>query len=136
LFIDLDGCNNFFDSFRFLFLQFFLLPWLFLAKSMMRWNIFSIDHVAYVKVWSKLEGTPLIVDVELDLPLADVDSSPNGLEERPPKNEWWLLPFSHLEHHKVDRDEVVSDLHRHIYGDAQRIANGVVAQLQTHSCRL
>jgi hypothetical protein len=24
-------------------------------------------------VWSKLEGTPLTVDVELDLPLPDVD---------------------------------------------------------------
>jgi hypothetical protein len=47
-----------------------------------------------------------------------------------------FLPFSHLEHHEINRDEVASDLHGHIHGDAQRIANGVVTQLQAHGCRL
>jgi hypothetical protein len=77
----------------------------------MRWNIFNFDHIAYLEAWSKLEKTPLAVDVKLDFPLADVDGSCDGLEERPLKDEWWLLPFSHLEHHKVDADEVVYDLH-------------------------
>jgi hypothetical protein len=95
----------------------------------MRRNIFNFNHVAYLEAWSKLEGTPLAVNVELDLPLANVNGSSHGLEERPPKNEWWLLPLSHLEYHKVDGDEVVSDLHGHIFGDAQEIANGVVTQL-------
>jgi hypothetical protein len=31
---------------------------------------------------------------------------------------------------------VVSDLHGHIFGDAQGIANGVVTQLKAHDCRL
>jgi hypothetical protein len=31
---------------------------------------------------------------------------------------------------------VVSDLHGHIFDDAQGIANGVIAQLKTHTCRL
>jgi hypothetical protein len=31
---------------------------------------------------------------------------------------------------------VVSDLHGHIFGDAQWIANGVITQLQTHIHRL
>jgi hypothetical protein len=31
---------------------------------------------------------------------------------------------------------VVSDLHGHIFGDAQGIANGVITQLQAHTCRL
>jgi hypothetical protein len=31
---------------------------------------------------------------------------------------------------------VVSDLHRHIFGDAQGIANGVITQLQAHTRRL
>jgi hypothetical protein len=57
---------------------------------------------------------------------ADVNSSSDGLEERPPKDKRRLLPFSHLEHHKVDGDDVVSDLHEHIQDDAQRIANRVV----------
>jgi hypothetical protein len=60
----------------------------------MRWNIFNFDHVAYLEGWSKLERTPLAIDVELDLPLADVDGSSHGLEERPPKDEWWLLLLS------------------------------------------
>jgi hypothetical protein len=46
----------------------------------MRWNIFNIDHDAYLEAWSKLEITFLDVDVELDLSLADVDSSSDGLE--------------------------------------------------------
>jgi hypothetical protein len=45
-------------------------------------------------VWSKLEGTSLTVDVELDLSLADVDSSSHDLEERPPKDEWRTLSLS------------------------------------------
>jgi hypothetical protein len=77
----------------------------------MKQNIFNFDHVAYLEAWSKLERTPLDVNVELDLPLADIDGSSHGLEEGPPKDEWWLLPLSHLEYHKVDGDEVVSDLH-------------------------
>jgi hypothetical protein len=52
----------------------------------MRWNIFNNDHVAYLEAWSKLEGTPLAIDVKLDLSLADVDSSFGSLEERPPKD--------------------------------------------------
>jgi hypothetical protein len=73
LFLDLDGCNNFFDFLYFLLLRLFLLPLLFLTNVTMRWDIFNFDHVAYLEVWSKLEGTPLTVDVELDLPLPDVD---------------------------------------------------------------
>jgi hypothetical protein len=80
-------------------------------------------------VWSKFESTSLTIDVELDLSLADISDGSDGLEERPPKDEWWLLSFSHLEHHKVDANELVFDLHKHIYGDAQRIVNGVVTQL-------
>jgi hypothetical protein len=37
---------------------------------------------------------------------------------------------------KVDGDEVVFDLHGNIYDDAQRVANGVATQLQTHCRRL
>jgi hypothetical protein len=92
----------------------------------MMWNIFNFDHVAYLEVWLKLEGTPLTIDVELDLPLPDFHGSSHGLEKGPPKYEWQLLPFSHLEHHKVEGDEVVSDFHGNIHGDAQRVANGVV----------
>jgi hypothetical protein len=77
-------------------------------------------------VWSKLEGTPLAINVELDLPLANINSSSHGLEERPPKDEWWLLPLSHLEFHEVDGDEVVSDLRGNIFGDAQGIVNAVI----------
>jgi hypothetical protein len=58
----------------------------------MRWNIFNFDHIAYLKVWSKNEGTPLAVDVELDLPLPDVNGSSHGLKEGPSKDEWRLLP--------------------------------------------
>jgi hypothetical protein len=78
----------------------------------------------------------LSVDIEHDLPLANINSSSHGLEERPPKDERRLLPLSHLEHHEVDGDEVVSDLHGHIFGNAQGIANGVISQLQTHTHRL
>jgi hypothetical protein len=102
----------------------------------MRWNIFNFDHVAYLEEWSRLERTPLAVNVELDLPLVDVVGSSHSLEERPPKDEWWLLPLSHLEYHKVDGDEVVSNLHRHIFGDAQGVVNGVVTELQAHARRL
>jgi hypothetical protein len=59
----------------------------------MRQNIFNFDHIAYLEAWSKLEGTSLAVDVELDLPLADVDGSSHSLEERHPKDEWRLSPF-------------------------------------------
>jgi hypothetical protein len=31
---------------------------------------------------------------------------------------------------------VVSDLHGYIFGNVQEIANGVISQLQTHTCRL
>jgi hypothetical protein len=62
----------------------------------MRWNILNFDHIAYLKEWLKLEGTPLVVDVELDLPIADIDGSSHGLEKRPPKDEWWFLPSQAL----------------------------------------
>jgi hypothetical protein len=58
-------------------------------------------------VWSKLEGTALSVNVELDLPLANVNGSSYDLEERTPKDECCILPLYHLEYHKVDGDEVV-----------------------------
>jgi hypothetical protein len=32
--------------------------------------------------------------VELDLPLAKINGSSHSLEEKPPKDEWWLLPLS------------------------------------------
>jgi hypothetical protein len=99
----------------------------------MRWNVFNFDHVAYLETWSKLERTPLAVNVELDLPLADINGSSHGLKGRPPKDERWILPLSHVEYHKVDGDEVVSDIHGHIFGDAQGVANGVVTQLQAHA---
>jgi hypothetical protein len=89
----------------------------------MRWNIFNFNHIACLELWSELERTPFSVNIEHDLPLANINSSSHGLEERPPKDERRLLPLSHLEHHKVDRDEVVSDLHGYIFGNAQRIAN-------------
>jgi hypothetical protein len=69
---------------------------------MMRWNIFNFNHIAYLEAWSKLESTFLAINVKVDLPLANINSSSHGLEERPPKDEWWLLPFSHLEYHEVD----------------------------------
>jgi hypothetical protein len=47
-----------------------------------------------------------------------------------------LIPLSHLEHHEVDGDEVVSDLHGYIFGNAQGIANEVISQLQTYTRRL
>jgi hypothetical protein len=84
----------------------------------MRRNIFIFNHIAYLEMWSKLEGTPFSVDVEHDFPLANINGSSHSLEERPPKDEWWLLPLSHLEYHEVDGDEVMSDLHGHIFGDA------------------
>jgi hypothetical protein len=133
LFLCLDGCNNFLDL---LLLRLFLLPWFFLNNATMMWNIFNFNNIAYLEAWSKLEGTPFAVNVELDLPLANINIISNGLEERPPKDEWWLLPLSHLEYHEVDGDEVVSNLHRHIFGDAQGIANGVITQLQAHARRL
>jgi hypothetical protein len=102
----------------------------------MRWNIFNINHIAYLEVWSKLERTLLDVNVKVDLPLADINSSSHGLEERPPKDEWWLLPLSRLEYHEVDGDYVMSNLHGNIFGDAQGIANGVITQLQAHTRRL
>jgi hypothetical protein len=108
LFLYLDGCNNLFDFLRSLLLRLFLLPSLLLTYTTMRWNIFKFYHIAYLKALLRLEGTTLAVDVDLDLPLADVDGSSHDLEERPPKDEWWLLPLSHLEHHEVDGDEVVS----------------------------
>jgi hypothetical protein len=123
LFLCLDGCNNFLDL---LLLRLFLLPWFFLNNPTMMWNIFNFNNIAYLEAWSKLEGTPFAVNVELDLPLANINIISNGLEERPPKDEWWLLPLSHLEYHEVDGDEVVSNLHGHIFGDAQGIANGVI----------
>jgi hypothetical protein len=88
LFLYLDGCNNLFDFLRFHLLRLFLLSWLFLTNATMRRNIFNFDHISYIKAWSKLEKTPLTADVELDLPLADVDGSSHCLEERPPKDEW------------------------------------------------
>jgi hypothetical protein len=59
----------------------------------MRQNIFNFYNIAYLKAWSKLERTSLAVDVELDLPLADVDGTSHFLEERPPKDGLWLLPL-------------------------------------------
>jgi hypothetical protein len=103
---------------------------------MMRWNIFNFNHIAYLEAWLKLERTPIAVNVELDLPLANMNGRSHGLEETPPKDEWWLLPLSHFEYHEVNGDEVVSDLHGHIFGDAQGIANGVITQLQAHTRRL
>jgi hypothetical protein len=136
LFLCLDGCNNFLDLLRFLLLRLFLLPWFFLNNVTMRWTIFNFNPIACLEAWSKLEGTLFAVNVKLDLPLANINGSSQGIEEMPPKDEWWLLPLSHLEYHEVDGDEVVSDLHGHIFGDAQGIANGVVTQLQTHTRRL
>jgi hypothetical protein len=100
----------FFDSF------FFFSPSFFLGSSytMIRWNIFNFNHIAYLEAWSKLEGTSFSDDVEHDLPLANINSSSHGLEEGPPKDERRLLPLSHLEHHEVDGDEMVFDLHGHI----------------------
>jgi hypothetical protein len=134
LFLDLDRCDNFFDFF--LLLRLFLLPWFFLTNAMIRWNIFNFDHIAYLEAWSKLQGIPLAVDVELDLPLLDVDDRSHDIEEGPPKDEWRLLPLSHLEHHEVGRDEVVFDIHGDIHGGTHRIANGVITQLQAHGRRL
>jgi hypothetical protein len=68
----------------------------------MRWNIFKSNHIAYFEAWPKLERTLLAVNVEVDLPLANINSSSHVLEERPPKDDWWLLPLSHLEYHEVD----------------------------------
>jgi len=69
-----------------------------------RRNIFDIDHVSYLEAWTKLELACGAIDVELDLPLANVDVRPCGLEERPPKYERCLAPFSHIENHKVNGD--------------------------------
>ena len=66
----------------------------------MRRNIFDIDHVAYLDAWTKLELACGAIDVELDLPLANIDVRPCGLEERPPKNVRRLAPFSHIENQK------------------------------------
>jgi hypothetical protein len=89
----------------------------------MRWNILNFNHIAYLEAWSKIERTLLAVNVKVDLPFANINSSSHGLEERPPKDEWWLLPLSHLEYHEVNRDEVMCNLHEHIFGDAQGIAS-------------
>jgi hypothetical protein len=72
----------------------------------MRWNIFNFNHISYLEAWSKLETTLLVVYVKVNLPLGIINSSSHGLEERPPNDEWWLLPLSHLEYHEVDGDEV------------------------------
>jgi hypothetical protein len=66
----------------------------------MRWNIFNFNHIAYLEAWPKLERTFLAINVEVDPPLANINSSSHGLEERSPKDEWWLLPLSHLEYHE------------------------------------
>jgi hypothetical protein len=93
LFLCLDRCNIFLDFLHvlllwlLLLLQPFLLPWLFLNNTTMRWNILNLNLISYLKTWSKLEGTPFSVDVEHDLRLANINSSSHGLEERPPKDE-------------------------------------------------
>jgi hypothetical protein len=79
LFLYLDGCNNFLDFLHFLLLR------LFLNNTTIRRNVFNFNHVSYLKAWSKLEGTPITVNVELDLPLANINGSSHGLEERPRK---------------------------------------------------
>jgi hypothetical protein len=101
----------------------------------MRWNIFNFDHVAYLEAWSKLERTSLVVNVELDLPLPTSIVAPTVLRKGLPRMSGGFS-LSHLEYHKFDGDEVVSDLHGHIFGDAQGVANGVVTQLQAHARRL
>ena len=57
-----------------------------------------------LEAWTKLEFACGAIDVELYLPLANVDVRPCGLEERPPKYERRLAPFSHIENHKVNGD--------------------------------
>jgi hypothetical protein len=51
----------------------------------MRWNIFNFNHVAYLEVWSKLEGTPLVVNVEVDLPLPTSIVDPTVLRKGLPR---------------------------------------------------
>jgi hypothetical protein len=45
----------------------------------MRWNVFNFNHSAYLEAWSELEGTPFSINVEHDLPLANINGSSHGL---------------------------------------------------------
>jgi hypothetical protein len=84
LFLYLDGCNNFLDFF---FTSFFFDSSLFLGSSltMMRRNIFNFNHVAYLEAWSKLERTPLAVNVELDLSLPTSMVAPTVMRKGLPR---------------------------------------------------
>src|SRR6185369_12227825 len=99
-----DGRDDFFLLLRFLLVQLLFFLWLLLCDTAVRRNIFDIDHVAYLDAWMKLELACGAIDVELDLPLANVDVRPCGLEERPPKYERRLPSLSHIENHKVNGD--------------------------------
>ena len=79
--------RDFYLLLRFLLVRLLFFLWLLLYDSAVRRNIFDIDHVAYLEAWTKLEFACGAIDVELYLPLANVDVRPCGLEERPPKYE-------------------------------------------------
>jgi hypothetical protein len=84
----------------------------------------------------ELERTPLAINVELEPPLPTSMVAPTVLRKGLPRMSGGFSLSPHPEYHKVDGDEVVSDLHRHIFGDALGVANGVVTQLQAHARRL
>jgi hypothetical protein len=99
----------------------------------MRLNIFNFNHIAYLKAWSQLEGTPFSVNVEHDLPLANINSSSHGIEERPPRMSggFSLSPIS-----STTKSTGMKWCPTYIFGDAQWIANGVITQLQAHTRKL
>ena len=68
-----DGRDDFYLLLRFFLVWLLLFRWLLLCNTAVRRNIFDIDHVAYLEAWMKLELACGAIDVELYLPLANVD---------------------------------------------------------------
>jgi hypothetical protein len=63
------------------------------------------------------------IDVEMDYSSSNINVCSHGAEEWSPKDERRFFSELHVQHHKVDRDEIVLDFHWNVFRDSCRVVN-------------
>jgi hypothetical protein len=106
---------------------------LYLSYALLLWPLFDADHFAFFLMSGpKHKLLFLAIDVEANFSSPNIDLCPYSAKEWSPKNEWQFLCEFHVEHHKVDGDEVILDFHRIIFDDSHQIADRGIGQLECH----
>jgi hypothetical protein len=78
------------------------------------WPIFDLDHGALLRPGLKRELFFPSIHVEADLSSSNIDHCSSSAQQWPPEDEQGFFGYIHVEHHKVDKDEVVPNLHWNI----------------------